>query len=291
MNWDDLRVILAIGREGTLSGAARVLGTSHSTVFRQINAIEARFDTRFFNRLASGYALTESGEAALRTAAVIEEDILELARELQGKDLRLQGRIRLTVPEGVAHYLLSPHIASFYRLHPDIQIDLLISSHTMQLDRHEVDLALRVTSQPPPASIGKKVADFTIAVYAAPTYLDGVKDVALTDYHYVLTKDGLDWLPPSIWKNKARPKVICTADNILAVANAAKEGMGATILPCFIGDSEPRLQRLTAPLNDMKLELWILTHADLRQTARVKALMTHLYEGLSAERSRIEGKG
>lgn len=104
-----------------------------------------------------------------------------------------------------------------------------------------------------------------------------------------MTSDGLNWVPASIWKNKTRPNVVFKADNILAIANAANEGLGAAILPCFIGDKEKRLHRLTEPLPDLRNELWVLTHADLRQTARVRALMNHLRACLSDERAVIEG--
>jgi len=125
MDWNDLRIVLAICREGSLSGAAKVLGTSHSTVFRQIHAIEQKLSTRFFKRLSHGYEMTEAGETLLARAVRIEENILDLERELKSKDLRLEGGIRLTAPEGLTNYLLVPHLAEFHRKHPDIQIYFL----------------------------------------------------------------------------------------------------------------------------------------------------------------------
>ena len=290
MNWDDLRIILAIGREGSLSGAARLLGLSHSTVFRQINAIERRLEVRFFNRQPSGYELTESGEAAMRVAQHMEEDVLELSRELQGRDLRLQGNIRLTAPEGVAHYLLTPYLAGFYQLHPDIYIDLIITSHTLQLNRYEADLALRVTSRPPETSVGKKICQFRMAVYASQAFLTQNQNIHMADYRYAMTSDGLNWCPANIWKSRNKPNVVFKSDNIVAVARAAVEGIGAAILPCFIGDQEPELQRVSEVFDDMQLGIWILTHEDLRQTARVRALMNYLYEQLHEQKSFIEGR-
>ena len=288
MNWDDLRIVLAICREGSLSGAARALASSHSTVFRQINTIEERFETRFFDRLPHGYEMTEAGETVMRAASNIEEDILDLTRELQGKDLRLKGSIRLTAPEGVAHYLLAPYLASFLRKNPDIHIELIASSENLVLSRREADIALRVTSNPPLESIGKKVCDFRLAVYATKAFIDASNDQELTEYDYVITNDGLHVPPASIWKKKEKPKIVFQSHTILAVVNAAKEGMGATIIPCFIGNREKELLQLTPPLTDLRSELWILTHADLRQTARVRALMTHLYECFTVEKRLFE---
>ena len=171
MNWDDLKVILAICREGSLSGAAKVLGTSHSTVFRQINAIEKKLATRFFNRLSHGYEMTEAGETVLARAPGIEDNILDLEMELKNKDLRLKGTIRLTAPEGITNYLLLPHLARFYQQHPEIQIDLIVSSDDLKLTQHQADIAIRTTTKPPATSIGKKVCDFNLGIYATEAYL------------------------------------------------------------------------------------------------------------------------
>lgn len=290
MNWDDLRVVLAICREGSLSGAAKALGTSHSTVFRQINAIESRLSTRFFNRLSHGYEMTEAGEAVLERASSIEEDILDLERELQSKDRRLKGNIRLTAPEGLTNRLLLPHIASFYHQHPDIQVDLIVSSDDLQLARHEADIALRTTTKPPPYCIGRKIGDFNIAVYASDAYLQKVPQRAFQHYDYLLIDNGVNWFPPPYWQTDEPPNIVFKCSSIISITRAAIEGIGAAVLPCVIGESEPQLKRVTPPFAS-STELWILTHADLRQTARVKALMEHLYQCLSEEKDIMTGTG
>jgi DNA-binding transcriptional LysR family regulator len=288
MDWNDLRVVLAICREGSLSGAAKVLGSSHSTVFRQINAIEKKLSTRFFNRLSHGYEMTEAGETVLKRAASIEEDILDLERELKSKDLRLKGTIRLTAPEGLTNYLLTPHLSSFYRKHPDIQIDLMISSDDLQLSQHQADIAVRTTKKPPDTCVGKKVCDFGIGVYATETYLKNVKDLEFPQYDYLQINNGVNWFPTPYWTAKSPPKIIFKCDSVLSVTRAAIEGIGAAILPCLIGEKETLLKR-AAPAFKGVSELWILTHADLRQTVRVKALMEHLHQCLSEEKELIEG--
>jgi DNA-binding transcriptional LysR family regulator len=290
MSWDDLRVVLAICREGSLSGAAKVLGTSHSTVFRQINAIEKKLSTRFFKRLSHGYEMTEAGETVLKRAASIEDDILELERELRGKDLRLRGNIRLTAPEGITSYLLIRHIASFYQKHPDIQVELIVSSDDLQLSRHEADIAVRTTKKPPPYCIGKKVCGFNIAVYASEAYLEKVQQLDFPEYDYLQVDNGVDWFPPPYWTSNSPPKIVFKCSSIISVTRAANEGIGAAILPCVIGEKEPLLKRVAPPF-ESATELWILAHADLRQTTRVKVLMEHLYECLSEEKRIMEGSG
>ena len=284
LDWDDLRIVLAICRAGSLAGAARELGTSHSTVFRQINKIEKKFSTRFFNRLPHGYEMTEAGELMLRKVGGIEDAIVELRRELQGKDLRLQGNIRLTAPEGVSHYMLMPHLASFYRAHPDITIELLPSSVVFEMGRSEVDLAIRMTDSPPQNCIAKKICNFRMGLYASDAYLQNAGDRPVWEYDYVLCQYYLQPLSKHVWKGNAIPHIKFSSDNILSIANAAKADLGVAVLPCLIGDRESTLTRIDSPtITFFKSELWILMHADLRQTTRVKALMNHLYDSMQVE--------
>ena len=144
MEWNDLQLILGVGRAGSLAGAARLLSMNHSTVFRRLNSIEKTLGVRLFERFPTGYVLTEAGESAMRSAEIVEDEMHHLARELVGKDLRLQGKIRVTAPEGLSQKILGPHLAKFCQLHPDIQIDLAAMSGEVQLSRREADLALRV---------------------------------------------------------------------------------------------------------------------------------------------------
>lgn len=288
MDWDDLRVILAICRKGSLSGAAKVLGSSHSTVFRQINAIEEKLSTRFFNRLSHGYEMTEAGQTVLDRATDIEKDILELERELLSKDKRLKGNIRLTAPEGIGNFLLMPPIASFYQKHPDIQIELIVSADDLLLSQHQADIAIRTTKKPPQNCLGKKVCDFSVGIYATQTYLEKTKDLDFPQYDYLQIDNGINWFPPPYWTPAAPPRIVFKCESVSSITRAANEGIGAAILPCFIGEREPLLKP-AAPTFKGVSELWILTHTDLRETARVKALREHLYECLSKEKELLEG--
>lgn len=295
MEWNDLKVILAIGRAGTLSGAAKSLGMNHSTVFRRINVIEEKMEVRFFDRLPQGYSMTEAGEAALGTAERIDNEVNGLSRELVGKDLRLQGSIRVTAPEGVSLRLLRPVFAAFLHEHTDIQIDLVVTGSALKLSRREADLAIRVTSNPPDTSIGRQVCKFGFGVYVSKEYLEVKKNRLPEEHAWVLLEDASSWFKPAVWKKIFNPnsKVVFRSDSTSAIVNAALDGLGVTPLPCFIGDSEKELVRLDEFQKEIAkenaLDLWILMHPDLRHTARVKALMRFIYESLEKEKSLIEG--
>lgn len=292
LEWSDLAVILAICRAGSLSGAARALGNNHSTVFRKLNAIEDRTGVRFFERLPEGYAMTDAGRTAMHYAERIEAEVHALGREVLGQDLRLQGRITVTAMEGLATQIAPGLVAEFCRQHPEVTIEVVGSVAALDLGRREADIAIRATRRPPDTSLGKKVGDFRFAVFAAPHYLQGRRDVPLAEHDWSLISGSLDWLVPLIWKKKAQgeARVVFSSSLAMAVINATAAGMGLTMMPCYLGDRDDRLVRVTDTIEPLTLELWLLTHPDLRHTARVKALMAHLYTALKQDAELFAGK-
>jgi DNA-binding transcriptional LysR family regulator len=292
LEWNDLMVVLAICRAGSLSGAARLLGNNHSTVFRRINAIEQKTGVRFFERLPDGYTMTEAGQTAMRYAERIESEVHALGREVLGQDMRLQGRIRVSAPEGITTQIAPGLFAGFCRRNPNVSIDIIGGSVALDLSRREADVAIRATSKAPDTSLGRKVCDFRFAIYSSPRYLEQHKDKALQEQHWSLIQGTVEWLVPLIWKKREHGdrQTVFSSSHSLAVVNATAEGMGFTLMPCYIGDSDGRLLRVGDPLEDLTLELWILTHPDLRHTARVRALMDYLYDALKKEEDLFAGE-
>lgn len=292
MEWNDLMVILAVCRAGSLSGAARTLGQNHSTIFRKINTIEEKTGVRFFERLPEGYKMTDAGMTAMRFAERIEAEVHALGREILGQDMRLQGKIRVTAPEGMTVTILPQLFMDFCRRHPEVSIEITGGSTAVDLTRREADIAIRATSKPPDTSLGRKVCDFRFAIYASPQYLNDNRNVPLQEQNWCFIQGSDEWLVPLIWKKKAQTKQCTVFESGLAMAvlNAAGEGMGLTMMPCYLGDADERLVRVTNVLEPLTLELWILTHPDLRHTARVKALMTVLYDALTKDEDLYSGK-
>lgn len=296
MDWNDLKIVLAISRAGTLSGAAKSLDMNHSTVFRRINMIEKKLGVRFFDRLPQGYIMTDAGEAAMRTAETIDNEVNSLSRELVGKDLRLQGNIIVTAPEGVSLKLLRPIISAFLKLHPEIKIDLIVTGSTLKLARREADIAIRVTNNPPDTSIGRRVCKFRFGFYASKLYVKKNDEYGVENYDWLLLDDSRQWFPQSVWKKMGlsnlhqAQNVVFRSDSTMAIVNAAIDGLGVAPLPCFLGDEEKKLTRVIDVPEEMELELWILMHPDLRHTARVLALKTFLYESLEKKRNLLEGQ-
>lgn len=290
MDWNDLSLVLAICRTGTLSGAAKTLGVNHSTVFRRINAIEQDLDVRLFDRQPNGYVMTEAGEAVQRSAEQIDAQVHDLTRQLVGRDLRLEGHVRVTSPEGIAIRVLTPMLCDFCGEHPGIRIDLVTTSNPLHLSRREADIAVRVTRKPPENLIGRRVCNFRFALYASRAYLKRYRDTELEDHRWILTEENFEQLPPSLWKKRDRKaaRIAFTSNNVMVTLAATKQGHGVAPLPCFLGDAERGLVRVSEPLEELTMGLWILAHPDLRATARVKALMRYLVDALQTQKQRFE---
>ena len=281
LEWNDLALILAVGRAGSLSGAARHLGVNHSTVFRKVNAIEARLGVRFFDRLPSGYRATEAGEAAMGCAERIESEVHSLGREILGQDMRLQGHLRVTAMEGFSSMVLPGPIAEFSRRHPGVRIELVGTVAALDLNRREAEVAIRATRSPPESAIGRSICDFKFAIYAAPSYLDGREHVPLAKLDWCLLRGIAAWLVPAVFKKpeEVDERTIVTGSSILSAVEATAAGAGVTLLPTYLGEADDRLVRVRI-LEERTLRLWLLTHADLRHTTRVRVLMDFLYDFL-----------
>jgi DNA-binding transcriptional LysR family regulator len=291
LEWSDLAVLLAVCRAGSLSGAARTLGQNHSTIFRRVNAIEDKTKVRFFERMADGYKMTDAGRSAMAYAERIEAEVHALSREVLGQDLRLQGKVRVTAPEGFMAGLGPKLFAEFVRKHPAITIEAASGLGNADLSRRDADLAIRMTSKPPDASVGRAVCDFRFAVYASRKHRDRNADVPLAEQRWCTMTGFVPWLVPRIWKKlpEAEEHVVFSTGSTFALASAVAEGMGVGMIPCYVADADRRLVRVQEPDEALTLKLWLLTHEDLRHTARVKALLAFLGDELTARRALFEG--
>lgn len=290
-NWDDLRVFLAVARAGSLSGAARALGVNHSTVFRRIGAFEEALGVRLFDRLPNGYVLTAAGEEMRDSALRVEEEIAALGRMITGQDLRLSGTVRITTVDMLALGLLPRHLASFRRAYPGIEIELIVGNVTLNLSRREADVALRVGNEPPEMLFGRRVGRLVFAVYgSASAYANGAGTpleeqswIGFDAEHEAIVRRFAQFLP------EVRPGY--RVNSVAAAIAAARAGIGLAPLPCGLADLEPDLVRI-APLPDtFTLDLWLLTHEDLRRTARIRAFLDFLADALAKEAPLLEGMG
>lgn len=293
--WDDLRTVLAVVRGGSLSAAARSLGVNHATVFRRLKAIEARLGVRLFERLPGGYMATAAGLEVRAAAERVEAEVLDLSRRLAGQDLRLEGTVRLTAPDDMMERVLSACLARFRTRYPGIVVEAMIDNRMLSLTHREADVAVRPTAEPPEALVGRRIATVAAAAYADP----GCLPVTPAE----ISPDQLRQLPWIGWEEGGGPaslvgwlsrnglagQVVYRVNSMLNQFTACVAGVGVALLPCFLGERHDTLVRVLPPQRDLETGLWLLTHRDLRRTARVRALLDFLYDELRTWRPRFEG--
>lgn len=273
VQWDDLRYVLAVADTGLLTAAARSLGVNHTTVLRRVAAFETRLGLRLFERLPTGYALTAGGEELIAAARRIDETVTELERKLAGRDLRPSGTVRVTTTNTLMGFILPEIIAEFRKTHPDIQLEIAVTNLMLKLTKRDADVAIRPAKDPPETLIGRRVAKIAFAIYGSPSYLAKRKAGRLADHRWIGPDDSLAATSVARWMRAELPECEITlrADSLLAACQAAQAGLGLAALPCYLGDTAPELVCVHRPIPEMETALWILTHADLRHTARIRA--------------------
>lgn len=289
--WDDLRIFLEIARTGSLSGAARALGVNHSTVFRRINAFEDKLGVRLFERLPTGYALTVAGEEMQASASRVEREIDRLDRRITGQDLRLEGTLVVTTTDTIIENFLTPHLYAFRRAYPGIVLELVIDNQNVNLSKRQADVAVRPTRNPPETLVGRRIAEVAIAPYAAAGYMKG-RRADFQSLDWLSVDESLSHLGSAKWFRETYPdaNVVVRANSLFGLLHTCEAGMGAALLACFMADNRKTLKRIGDPIPGAGSTLWLLTHEDLRHTARVRAFMDFMAESLSAEIDLLEGR-
>jgi DNA-binding transcriptional LysR family regulator len=287
----DLRLVLAIGKAGTLLGGARSLGIDHSTAFRRLNALERKLGVRLFERAREGYVPTAAGEATIAAAGRVDEEIVALERKLAGADLRPSGVVRVTLTDtGID--LLTPIFAEFRKAHPQIALEIAIANQFFTLSRRDADIAIRPSVAAPEDLIAHRIAEVATAIYAAPSYLAASKRRALSDHVWAGPDESLAHLGSARWLERqiASERVVYRANSLVALQAAARAGVGVAPLPCYLGDRDPALVRVHGPVPAMAASMWVLIHPDLRRMVRIRAFVDFVLPALARMRALMEGR-
>ena len=293
-HWDDIRYFLAIARHGNITAAAKALGVNHSTVSRRIRALEEKHGVRLFERIPSGYEMTEAASGIYEIALEIETKHQHISRQLFGQDSRLRGEINLTMPNDILGYCLIDEVAIFREKHPEIQLNLFVAKGLKDLAAREADVAIRLTATPPDYLIGKKTARLQHGIYANDQ-IQAVITKTKTPIPLVLwTNDSA--LP--LWAAEHFPssEVALRVDDLYSMYAAVKAGIGIARMPCYMPDSLPQsttsnvVKRLQIVLPESNWGVWVLSHVDLRHTARIRRCREFFSDNLQQRKDLFEGK-
>src|SRR5580700_11516691 len=276
-DWGDVKFFLATARRGSTLAAARELGVNQTTIARRIGALETALSVRLFDRHRDGYRLSEAGAAVLTQAERVAGEAETFERLLDQGKRDLAGVIRVTATEIFADVVLTPWLAEFIDIYPDIKVELIATERCLDLGRGEADIAIRASRQPrEPGVLVRKLAACPwglycsrayAAKYGAPACADDLND------HLLIGADGnLSTLDPLIWLGKAAPRAtvrsVCSTISNTLVAIRTGHGVGA--LPRDIGIAQKDLNECCS-MPDFNYGWYLITREALRDVPRVKA--------------------
>jgi DNA-binding transcriptional LysR family regulator len=272
MDWEDMRLALVLSRRGTLSGAARVLGVSHTTVARRLQRLEASLATRLFDKRPDGFVPTDLGRVLLETAQRMEANADALARRVRGQDRSLEGPLRVSMPGLLLQPWLLRHLEGFAEAYPEIDLHLVSSAEIMSLARREMDVTVRLTRAPPDYAFGSKVRRLTSAVYGSRVYLEAHPDPASwTWIGFEPAAEDVDQETLDRWFPGIRVAWRFNDGGLIFDGLVRGLGIGRTL--SVMAERDERLVRIAHVPETATLDLWLLSHEDLRGSARVRTFM------------------
>ncbi|MBW3617071.1 MAG: LysR family transcriptional regulator [Proteobacteria bacterium] len=294
-DWNNLRAFLAVARTGRLTAAAARLRADHATVSRHIGALEGSLKARLFDRSPTGYSLTPQGERLLATAEQIEALTLTASSEVRGADLSVSGTVRIGAPEGFGSYFLAPRLAALAEAHPDLEIELVAIPGVLSLSKREADIAVALSRPREGRLVARKLTDYSLSLYGAPSYLEARPPLTtradMSAHRFIGYIEDLLYAPELDYMDApdAQIAVQLRSSNLIAQLRAACAGAGLCVLPDFIAASEPGLLRVLPGQVGLTRSFWLLTHADLKGLARVRAVADFITGAVQAARSELQG--
>jgi DNA-binding transcriptional LysR family regulator len=281
----ELRLLLALTRAGTLAGAAARLAVDTSTVFRSLQRLERRVGRTLFERSRTGYRPTELAAQLAGHAERIEAEVEGARSLLQAGTRAVSGEVRVTTTDTILSALVLPSLPKLLRAHPLLQVEIVATNEPASLTRRDADIALRATKRPPEHLVGKHLGPIRNAVYAPPrSRVRTVEQAIASGLPWIAVDDALPEHGSVAWRRKHLPKIRpqVLASSIMAVADAVAAGIGVGIVPMFLGEKRP-MQRVSSPLAEIETQLWLLTHAESRHLTRISTVFAHFARELSLD--------
>ena len=274
MDWSDLRIFLAIAREGTLGAAARKLGQSQPTMGRRLRALEQSVGQTLFQRTGEGFVPTDEGAAVIVHAERMEQEALAFERQLAGQDQQLDGMLRISSSDWFGVHLLTPVLAEFARLQPRVVVELLTDARLYSLPRREADMVFRIKPFDEPEVISRRLLHIEYGVYlktgmAPPRTGDGAGAPLIT------MDTAFGGMPDAVWLTRVLPNahVVSRSNNRDIQARMCAFGAGVAVLPRPLGDTLVGVDRIDLGEPPPGRDTWVGYHRDLKRLARLRALL------------------
>ena len=292
MDWDRIRIFLAVARSGQISGAAKGLGLNHATVGRQLTALEEELGTTLVERQTNGCVLTQAGEVLMHSAEKVESELLQAGTRLSGTTEALTGTVRVGAPDGLGNYFLSRTLGALAELHPELTIQLVPLPRTFSLSRREADIVVTLDRPKQGRLIVRKLTDYSLSVYAAVSYVERhgpISSVDDLDGHLFVThvedfvySRALDYAA----ELGKRMKRHYECGSVVAQMEAVRAGHGIGILHDYAALQFPELRRLLPELRFTRT-YWLMSHPDTHDTRRVAEVYAAITRAVGEAKGRF----
>ncbi|WP_444936925.1 LysR family transcriptional regulator [Microbulbifer sp. JMSA004] len=291
IDWGDIQFFIAVARSKSARSVADDFKVSHSTVSRRIDALEEKLQAKLFYRSSKGYQLTEDGKAMLDYAQSAEQYLNAAQKHLRGGSNQLSGEVRITMPDVVASHLIIPYLNDFSRAYPEINVQLLVTSHVLDLESHQADIALRILPKGDvdvsDRLVARKLADLPSCCYGSPGYIE--KSVPDDGHWLGWSGDDatLNWAKDTPYPQMPYQHQI---NHGLIQLEAVKSGLGLARLPCFLADGAEGVVRVPGAAPSSLHELWLVSNPEHRNVMRFKVFREFIVKLFSRLNDKLIGK-
>ncbi|CAG9227107.1 LysR family transcriptional regulator [Paraburkholderia tropica] len=289
MNWDDVRIFLAVYRAGTLRGAAQQLDIDQTTAGRRLAGLESTLGSRLFLRTTAGLVLTQSGQHVLQTAEQMERLAISFARKSEGADERVAGEVRVTTTDTLAIDFVIPAIERLHLRHPEVRAILTTTPRLLDLSRREADVAVRTQRPEQPGLIVRRLGSWEVGLYASRSYIarhgEPRTGRQLAGHDIALYQPGVTTRQDAtlVGESRAQGRVVAEMDSSLMLSTFVRAGLGLGELPVYVEQRYPELVRIWPHKRRAKnYEAWLVLHEDLAHTSRVRVVVDAIAERFGA---------
>ena len=287
-DWNDIPLILALARSGSMSATGRQLGVDASTISRRIAAAEKSLKLRLFIRDNTGYQLTDAGQVFVQHGEAVYGNVQSMLQASSQEADATAGPVNITSIDFLFDYWLLEHVPALHAQHPQLQLTLQAENQNLSFTRREADFALRLGKPGEDAAlVMRKLGDLGFAVYGHARFADTPRACWGTQ-PWIAYDDALAGTGEMRWlaQMDPQPRIVLKVNSLSTMVRACRAGVGLALLPCLVGEQEglvlvgpnPGPQQQWQP--ELQRELWLLSHRDAGSIARFKvvaAWLTELY--------------
>ena len=295
INWDNLRLFLAVVRAQSAQEAARRMELDHSTITRRLHRLEKELGVQLFERTPAGHLLTPAGQRLLEHVERMESSMVLVGEDIGGDSHMLTGHVRLGATEGFGSFFLAPHLSHFCERHPGIQIELLIVPRFINLSQREADLAVNIERPERAGQVCSKLTDYRLRLYASRRYVQEHPPIHrlqdLAAHRFFGYVEELVFSRELRYLSDIVPDVPSSlrSTSVVAQYQAVREGRGLAVLPCFMAAQSDELVPVLPDEVDLRRTFWLAAPADRRELARVRALWDYLRELVACNQPFLSG--